>query len=59
MRIGAARYFLIQVDYWIVTLIAGAAGVATGLVVIVTVVLPVTVILSVPLFDAAVIASPK
>jgi hypothetical protein len=43
----------------IVTLIADAAGEATGLVVIATVVLPVTVMLIVPLADACVVVSPK
>jgi hypothetical protein len=38
----------------IVTLSAGAAGEATGLVVIATVVVPVTVMLIVPLADAIV-----
>jgi hypothetical protein len=41
------------------TFSAGAAGEATGLVVTVTVVLPVTVMLIVPLADAAVVASPR
>lgn len=43
----------------IVTVSAGAAGVAAGLVVIATVVLPVTVMLIAPLADAAVLASPR
>lgn len=45
--------------YWTVTLIADAAGVATGLVVIAMVVLPVTVRFSEPLCDACVVESPK
>jgi len=45
--------------YWTVTLIAGATGVAAGLVVIAMVVDPVTVRLSVPLADGFVVASPR
>ena len=40
-------------------MIAGAAGVAVGLVVIAIVVVPVTVRLSEPLGDPSVVASPK
>jgi hypothetical protein len=42
-----------------VTLIADAAGEATGLVVIAMLVVPVTVRLSVPLAEAAVVRSPR
>jgi len=47
------------VCYWIVTLIAGATGVAAGVVVIAIVAVPVTVRLSVPLVDGFVVVSPR
>ena len=50
---------ILRGGYWTVTLIGGATGVAAGLVVIAMVVVPVTVRLSVPLADAAVVESPR